>query len=154
MGTYGGKRHIRWWATPVIKALEMNCCAVTYTERSCDVQIPVSARAERQTRFLLDSSGTLMDLDILKAKRPSTDNKMYAWERALSKVLCRSTARIKETEQKKADKSDEGVGRGCMRGPVRRNKKDTLTDEAGQLSLPSLSWMTDVVPNSTLGEIP
>lgn len=41
-----------------------------------------------------------------------------------------------------------------MRGPVRRNKKDTLTDEAGQLSLPSLSWMTDVVPNSTLGEIP
>lgn len=78
MDTYGGKRHIRWRATPVIKALEMNCCAVTYTERSCDVQIPVSARTEQEARRLLDWSGTLMDLDILKAKRPSTDNKMYA----------------------------------------------------------------------------
>lgn len=30
----------------------------------------------------------------------------------------------------------------------------TLTGEAGRLSLPSLSSMTDVVANSTLGEIP
>lgn len=32
--------------------------------------------------------------------------------------------------------------------------EDTLTDEADQLSLPSLSSMMDLVPNSTLGEIP
>lgn len=33
-------------------------------------------------------------------------------------------------------------------------KKKTLTGEAVRLSLPSLSSMTDVVENTTLGEIP
>lgn len=56
----------------------------------------------------------------------------------------------------KADKGTTNVKNWTYSacGCAQTSEEDTLTGEAGQLSLPSLSSMTDVVANSTLGEIP